>query len=129
MGFEESLAKRVLETGRCVGCGACVTVCPFNYLEYKAERPTLARECKICGVCARVCPQYEWTSAEIEKSIFSRERKPGESYGIFRRLVAAQATNDSVLGISQDGGLVTALLLFALENGLIDSAIVLIEMM
>ena len=35
-----------------------------------------------------------------------------------------RATDDQILDISQDGGLLTALLLFALESGLVDGAIV-----
>src|SRR3989304_3385617 len=39
-------------------------------------------------------------------------------------LAFAKATDDRILKVSQDGGVVTALLLFALEKGFIDSAIV-----
>ena len=124
ISFEESLASKVLTPERCVGCGACVVVCPFGCLEYAEEKPRLVKECKLCGLCAKVCPRYEWTFAKAEDFVFGRQRKPEEDFGVYRRLVIAQATDDRVLKVRQDGGVATALLLFAMEKGLIDGAVV-----
>jgi coenzyme F420 hydrogenase subunit beta len=60
----------------------------------------------------------------MENFVFGRARKPEEEFGVYRRLAIAQATDDRILKVCQDGGVATALLLFALENGYIDSAIV-----
>jgi coenzyme F420 hydrogenase subunit beta len=62
--------------------------------------------------------------AKAESFVFGRERKPEEDFGIYRRLVVAQATDDRILKVRQDGGVATALLLFGLEKGLIDGAVV-----
>ena len=110
VSFQESLEKRVLQTGRCCGCGACVITCPFNCLDYKINRPELVLECRNCGICAKACPQYDWSLKEMENSVLHRERRPDESFGVFRRVVAAQATDKEILAKAQDGGLVTALL-------------------
>jgi coenzyme F420 hydrogenase subunit beta len=56
--------------------------------------------------------------------VFGRERKPEENFGIYRRIAIAQATDDRALKVGQDGGVATAQLLFALDKGLIDGAIV-----
>jgi len=124
LSFEESLEKNVVSTGKCVGCGTCVVVCPFNCLEYAKEKPSLTKECKVCGICPQVCPQYEWSWPKAENFLFGRERKAEEDFGIHRRLVVAQAKDEKILKACQDGGVATALLVFALENGLIDGAIV-----
>ncbi len=124
VSFEESLGKNVVATGKCVGCGTCVVVCPFNCLEYIEERPSLAKECKICGICPQVCPQHEWSWSKTENFVFGRERRPEEAFGVYRRLAVAQAKDDETLKVCQDGGVVTALLSMALKNGFIDSAIV-----
>jgi len=124
VSFEESLGKNVVTTGKCVGCGTCVTVCPFNCLEYIEEKPSLAKECKICGICPQVCPQHEWSWFKAENFVFGRERSAEEAFGVYRRLIVAQAKDDKILTVCQDGGVVTALLLSALKNGLIDSAVV-----
>lgn len=124
MSFEGSLAKSVVAAGKCLGCGVCVVTCPFNCLEYKEGKPVLINECNVCGICAQVCPTYEWSWSELENFVFGRERKTEEEFGVYRRLVVARAMDDRILESCQDGGVVTALLLFALENGLIDSAVV-----
>jgi coenzyme F420 hydrogenase subunit beta len=124
ISFEDSLMTEVIEVGKCVSCGTCVVVCPFACLDLVKEKPSLVKECQVCGICAKVCPRYQWTMAQVENFVFGRERKPEEEFGIHRRIAIAQATDDNILKVCQDGGVATALLLFALKNGLIDSAIV-----
>ncbi|MEM3788457.1 MAG: Coenzyme F420 hydrogenase/dehydrogenase, beta subunit C-terminal domain [Candidatus Bathyarchaeia archaeon] len=124
VSFEGSIAEAVIKTGKCVGCGTCVLVCPFNCLEYVGEKPSLVKECKVCGICAQACPQYDFPLPKIESFVFGRERKTDEAFGIYRRVALAKATDKQVLEKCQDGGAVTALLLFALKNGTIDGAIV-----
>jgi coenzyme F420 hydrogenase subunit beta len=82
------------------------------------------KECKICGICAQTCPRYDSAKAKLENLVFGRESKPEEEFGIHRRLTVARAKDNEVMKVCQDGGVATALLTFALENGLIDSAIV-----
>jgi coenzyme F420 hydrogenase subunit beta len=124
VSFEDSLAKDVVGTGKCLGCGTCVVVCPFNCLEYINGKPCLTKECKVCGICAQACPQYEWSLPKVENFVFGRERKPEEEFGIYRRLAITRAANSQILNVCQDGGAVTALLLFALKEEIIDGAIV-----
>ena len=124
VSFEDSLEKNVVATGKCVGCGACVVVCPFGCLEYKGGKPLLKEECKVCGICARICPQYEWSWPDMENFVFGRGREAEEEFGVYRRLVLARASSEKILNACQDGGAVTALLTFALENSFIDCAVV-----
>ncbi|MGQ9530610.1 MAG: Coenzyme F420 hydrogenase/dehydrogenase, beta subunit C-terminal domain [Candidatus Bathycorpusculaceae bacterium] len=124
VSFEDSLERDVVKAGKCLGCGTCVVVCPFNCLEYISEKPSLVKECKVCGICAQACPHYDWSQPKIEKFVFGREQKPEEKFGIYRKLAVAQAADSRILNVCQDGGVVTALLLFALKNGIIDGAIV-----
>ena len=123
ISFEESLEKVVLAK-KCMGCAACVVVCPLTCLEYSQERPKIVKTCEACGICPRVCPRYDWSWSALEKFVFERERKPEEDFGIYRRIAIAQATDKNTLEVCQDGGVVTALLAFALENGIIEGAAV-----
>ena len=122
LGFEETLLNEVILKGECAGCGACVTVCPFNVLEY-SEKPNLVDECKNCGICMKVCPRYSWSWPEMEKFVFGRERKEDEEFGIYKKLFIAQSTDNRILQVCQDGGVATSLLISAIQNGLIDAAI------
>ena len=124
VGFEDSLARDVVATGRCLGCGACVAICPFGCLEYKEAKPNLIEECKLCGICAQACPQYEWSLSKAENFVFGRERTVEEEFGVYRWLTVAQAGDEKIRSVCQDGGVVTALLTFALEKEIVDGAAV-----
>jgi coenzyme F420 hydrogenase subunit beta len=123
IGFEESLLEKVILKENCMGCGACLIVCPYNCLEYLKEKPKLVKKCEACGICPRVCPRYEWSWADLEKLVFGRERKPNEDFGVYQRLVLARTTDKEILLNSQDGGVVTALITFALKKRVIDAAL------
>ena len=127
VSFEDSLKREVVDSGKCLGCRTCIVVCPFDCLDYEKNKPVLVKECNECGICAKACPQYNWIQPEVEKFVFGRERKPEEEFGVYRKLAVVQATDSQILKVCQDGGAVTALLLFALKEGIIDSAIVTME--
>ncbi len=38
----------------CVGCGACVAVCPMKVMVHKLENPV--SKCIACGICVKACP-------------------------------------------------------------------------
>lgn len=127
ISFEDSLKKLVVDLEKCLGCRTCIVVCPFSCLDYNGEKPILVKECKNCGICAQACPQYSWVQSEVEKLVFGRKRKLEEEFGVYRKLVIAQATDSQIHQVCQDGGVVTALLIFALKEGVINGAIVTAE--
>lgn len=52
----------VVDVRRCVGCGKCVRVCPFQALEMAEIRGenkarVIEAVCRGCGLCAATCPQ------------------------------------------------------------------------
>ena len=38
----------------CVGCGACVAVCPMKVMVHKEGNPV--SKCISCGICVKACP-------------------------------------------------------------------------
>ena len=53
VSFEDSLKRDVIDSGKCLGCGTCIVVCPFDCLDYKEDKPFLVKECNECGICAK----------------------------------------------------------------------------
>ena len=47
-----------LDSGRCVGCGICPTVCPHGVMDLRDGKAHLIDRdaCIECGACARNCP-------------------------------------------------------------------------
>jgi len=124
VSFEESLEKNVVLSGKCVGCAACVVVCPFACLDYVEQKPRVVKECKVCGICPLVCSRYELPWTALEEFLFGRKSKTEEDFGVYQRLAIAQATDKNVFRVCQDGGVASALLIYAMKNGIIDGAAV-----
>ena len=132
------LFTEVVTSGLCTGCSACVVVCPYDVLGYNDKdgvyKPfhvdtdggpdNCTHGLKGCTLCTRACPRFRTWEPEIETHLFGRPREDDEVAGISRRTVLARATDPSVQGAGQDGGLVSALLIWAFEHELIDAALV-----
>ena len=118
--------NEIVASGVCCGCGSCVVVCPINALTYvqDSEIPALVSRCTDCGVCFKACPRYQMPEEEIEKTIFSRNRGHEEVIGIQQKILATRSMDRDVLNVCQDGGLVSSLLIWGIENQKIDGAIV-----
>jgi coenzyme F420 hydrogenase subunit beta len=121
--FEQTLANIVLSES-CTGCAACVIACPFNCLKYVKEQPQLIGECEACGICSKACPRYHPSRRALEKLVFGRKRKAEEEFGIYQRVIVARSTDERILGLCQDGGVVTTLLTLAVKDKKIDGAAV-----
>ncbi len=118
-GFGE-LEHKVITPEICCRCGTCEAFCPR--IEHKEGRPELIEYDPLCGLCFAYCPRTFLDMPAIESRLFGRARTQDEPLGIYKKVISAQS--GLAPGRAQDGGVVTALLVHALETGLIDCAIV-----
>lgn len=49
------MAIRVI-TDKCIGCGICVKVCPFDAIDMIDKKATIKDNCTLCGQCVEACP-------------------------------------------------------------------------
>jgi coenzyme F420 hydrogenase subunit beta len=130
------LYHEVVETNLCTGCAACVMACPRDVLEYdhaetyhpfNVELSTAADDCshgqRGCDICTRACPRFRDWEVESDLALFERPRQAGEVHGIDRGVYLVRAADPEVLERGQDGGLVSALLIWGLETGRIEGAL------
>jgi len=101
-----------------------MAVCPVNVLWPEGELPTLVGTCALCEICYYQCSAVEFPKEEIETSLFKRSRRQDEPLGVLNGVYVGKASRTDIQKQAQDGGVVTALLAYALETGLIDAAIV-----
>lgn len=47
----------VVDTDKCIGCGACVKACPHGRNELRDGKARVMHECAGCGQCLTACPQ------------------------------------------------------------------------
>jgi coenzyme F420 hydrogenase subunit beta len=86
------------------------------------EGPKLVSLCKACGACYYGCPRSQSFSAEaLETSLDSDKRD--DVLGRYIKIVSARTKLDKVVARAQDGGVVTTLLMYAMEKKLIDGAV------
>jgi nitroreductase/NAD-dependent dihydropyrimidine dehydrogenase PreA subunit len=63
---DRSVSTRI-ETSRCIGCGACVAVCPAQTLRLVDGKAVVAgAESLACGHCAAACPQEAVTVEALD---------------------------------------------------------------
>ncbi len=144
------LEAGVVDAGRCVQCGTCVAVCPSNSIGVSIESslPELVKMCTGCSLCWDFCPRGglraealwppstpstpskgDGPSAPGATPVLEpgapRWLTPGPPADGLGAVVESYAARASVGdGLVQDGGVVTAVLLAALDAGEIDGAVV-----
>jgi len=131
------LLREVVTSGLCTGCAGCVIACPHDVLQYDHERAFKPwkveadggpEDCthgvKGCTMCTRACPRFRSWEPEIDTYLFGRPREASEVAGVARRTLLARAADPELHQAGQDGGLVSALLVWALEHDVIDAALV-----
>jgi coenzyme F420 hydrogenase subunit beta len=132
------LYEEVIDTGLCTGCAGCVIACPHDVIGYEhaaggykpfhLEDELGADDCvhgqKGCTSCTRACPRFRAWEPMADEHLFARVRRPDEVSGIYQDVLLTRAGDEMVQRMGQDGGLVSALLIWALEEGYIDAALV-----
>ena len=132
------LYREVVTSGLCTGCAGCIIACPHDVLHYndadgvyrpwKVDEDGGPEDCthgvRGCTMCTRACPRFRTWEPEIDTFLFGRERRDDEVAGISTEILLARAADPAVREAGQDGGLVSAILVWALAHDVIDAALV-----
>ena len=134
----KELKAEVIDTNLCTGCAGCVISCPHDVIGYNHEqsgyRPYHLEEelgpdnCihgeKGCTSCTRACPRFRLWEAQADDHLFARTRTDDEVAGIYDDILLTRASDETVNQMGQDGGLVSAILIWAMEHDYIDASLV-----
>jgi coenzyme F420 hydrogenase subunit beta len=134
----KELKAEVIDTGLCTGCSGCVVTCPHDvigyehtegkYLPFHLEDELGPDNCihgeKGCTTCTRACPRFRAWENTADLHLFGRVREPDEMAGVWRQLYLTRASDEFVHKNGQDGGLVSAMLIWLREHDYIDAALV-----
>ena len=121
---------QVVKDGLCTGCGTCISLCPEEAIKLSINEkkgiyiPELDEEkCNNCGVCFKVCPGHSVDFKQLNLEIFGKEPED-ILIGNYLNCYVGHSTDYNIRYDSASGGLITQLLIFALEEGTIDGALV-----
>ncbi|MDR7665075.1 Coenzyme F420 hydrogenase/dehydrogenase, beta subunit C-terminal domain [Methanosarcina sp. Z-7115] len=114
----------------CTGCGTCNALCPKNAIKISIDEtkgvytPKINKDvCNKCGVCYNICPGYKVDDEKLNPEIFGKE--PENIFiGNYQNCYTAYSKDTKIRYNSSSGGLITQLLISALEKGIINGALV-----
>ena len=115
------LVEDVLKKDFCIGCGACVNLCPY-FKSYHGKTAMLFPCTLSQGQCFAYCPKVEFDFDAISSNLLG-QAYDGSALGSLQEVVAARAGDRMASGLFQAGGTVSALVSFALRTGRIDAAV------
>ncbi len=120
----------VVKQKLCTGCGTCAGICPRDAIDMAVDArrgcyvPKVDESrCIRCGLCYESCPGHSVDFEGLSAALFG-DIPEDIALGRYLGCYVGHATNESVRYHSASGGLVSSLLIFALEEGLIDGALV-----
>jgi coenzyme F420 hydrogenase subunit beta len=120
-GGVEDLKRVVLDQGLCTACGACVNLCP--YIDMVGGKAVITELCGLKeGRCYAFCPRTHIDIASLDERIFGSCRQD-LAVGYNKSILKARAKNPEISSVAQYGGVVSALMTYALESGEIDAAV------
>ena len=118
---QKELQREVKDAYFCTGCGACVNLCPYQ-ASYK-DQIVMLHSCDLKeGGCYAFCPRTP-TDLEALKKRFFDPRDLIAEIGAVKGFYVARAASPKIRAGAQHGGTATALITLALEEGIIDTAV------
>ncbi len=120
IGFQD-LTDLVIDKKNCVFCGSCISLCPRIGMNEK--EPKLLEYDPECSTCFRYCPRTYFPTEMFEEELFNGNASKNYSIGYYQKLVAAKSNDEAILKRAQNGGVVSTLLIHALDSGVIDGVL------
>ena len=120
----------VVNAKLCISCGTCKSVCPNSaiYMGISAEEsiyvPMIDKnKCTQCGMCLNVCPGFSIDFVSMNHNFFLQQ--PSDlRIGNFINCYLGHSSDRSIRFNSTSGGIVTQILIYLLDRGLINGALV-----
>jgi coenzyme F420 hydrogenase subunit beta len=120
------LERMIIQPGFCTVCGACEAACPIHAIKVEYEKPQRILDCSkyidTCPICYDICPHTDALIYEALRFVADAPKRR-ENLGYYREILLAQASDPNIRAATKSGGVINALLNFAISEKIIDCAI------
>ncbi len=120
-GGSKELVSGVIRNNLCTGCGACVSLCPY-FKSHNGKTVMLFQCTREKGRCFAHCPRAEVDLDSMSELVYGRPygNRPAGDY------ITIRSSRGKAPGLAtfQTAGTVSSLVMFALDRGYIDAAVV-----
>jgi len=126
---ENLTIETIVNDGLCTGCGTCKGICPQSAIDIGISKSgiffpkIIIDKCIECGICYSLCSGKYFNYYEFNHEIFGKTPE-NPFLGNFIECYASHANSQKIRYNSASGGVITALLIYALEKGFINGAVV-----
>jgi coenzyme F420 hydrogenase subunit beta len=117
----KELLEDVIQKGLCVGCGACVELCPY-FRTHKGKTAMLFPCDLTQGRCHAYCPKVEVDLDALAEQWWGKAYD-GDPLGHHLAVLKARAGAKMPRAVFQAGGTVSSLIAFSLDQGLVEGAV------
>ncbi len=117
----------------CLGCGICQSACPSNAINILVKNgrfiphidKTKCKNDRGCHRCHDICPGLGIDLKRIANEQFTDEQIKSDAWvGSYLKCFTGHSNNEEIRYHSASGGMVSQFLIFLLEKGYIDGAVV-----
>lgn len=120
--------KNTVMDGLCMGCGLCEDICPKHCIHIQKGRLNVPvvddQSCVTCGLCRKVCAGKGIEIERLSKTYFGEIPHSNYYLGHYLNLYKGYSTDYDIRFHSASGGCVSQFLIWLLEKGEIDGAVV-----
>lgn len=120
-----STISQVISNKLCIGCGACVALSNqgINFVEQDGMPIPQINSSSDEGLL-RYCAGYGYNIVNMGKSLYGNSAIYDEELGYINAYCAARTADSQVAGNASSGGAITSILLYLLDEGKIEGALV-----
>jgi len=125
----DKIISEVLNNELCSGCGTCVGICPTQAIDLVSEKNyqpfwSNRENCINCGLCFKVCPGKGYDIRAELKNNKDKGQNFDNKNGYYEFFAHGYSNNSNIRKKGASGGVATSLLLYLLENKIVDNVLV-----
>lgn len=119
----KSIIHQIVSSKLCIGCGLCSIESSTQGIKFSKKNDCfIPMQPNIFQTSAanQICPGKGYKIVELGKELYANEAFYDTDLGFYRSFSAARSNAEDILKNASSGGVITSMLLYLLENNIVD---------